>query len=96
MFKLSIHSQTVRDIVKVLSGNIVAQGLAFLGTVLVSRDLGPASYGEFALMIAVFTFFTQLADLVVFAEKSNFHKFVTREPEALAAPRTGNQRSRCC
>jgi O-antigen/teichoic acid export membrane protein len=79
MFKTKIQSQTVRDVVKVLTGNIVAQGLAFLATVLVSRDLGPARYGDFALIVAIFTFCTQLSD---FGTSTSYVRFLARHRDA--------------
>lgn len=89
MFKiLKFHTRSgiVADVLKVLTGNIVAQGFAFLATVLVSRDLGPASYGNFALIVAIFTCITQLSD---FGTSTSYVRFLARnkwaEAEALGS-----------
>lgn len=79
MFKFNIRSQTVRDVMQVLTGNVLAQGCAFLATVLVSRDLGPAQYGEFALIVAIFTFWTQMAD---FGTSTSYVRFLARHRDA--------------
>ena len=57
-----IKSRTIQDLLKVLSGNIVAQGLGFLTIVLISRDLGPSQYGIFSLLLAIFTVSVQISD----------------------------------
>ena len=57
-----IKSRTLEDILKVLSGNIVAQGIGFLTIIIISRDLGPEQYGIFALLIAIFTIAVQFSD----------------------------------
>jgi len=86
MFKLQIKSGIVADVIKVLTGNIVAQGFAFLATVLISRDLGPARYGDFALIVAIFTCITQLSD---FGTSTSYVRFLARnkqvEAEALGS-----------
>ena len=81
MLKIQIKSGIVADVLKVLTGNIVAQGFAFLVTVLISRDLGPARYGEFALIIAIFTCITQLSD---FGTSTSYVRFLARNKEAEA------------
>lgn len=81
MFKSALQSQTVRDVVKVLTGNVMAQGLAFLATVLVSRDLGPARYGDYALIVAVFTLCTQMSD---FGTATSYVRFLARNRAAAA------------
>jgi O-antigen/teichoic acid export membrane protein len=68
------NSPLLQDIIKVLGGNIVAQGFAFLSTVVISRDLGPAQYGEFALIVAIFTFMTQFSD---FGTSTSYVKFLS-------------------
>lgn len=81
MRNFSVKHGVVADIVKVLSGNIVAQGLAFLVTVLVSRDLGPNDYGDYALIVAIFTCITQLSD---FGTATSYVRFLSRNKGAEA------------
>lgn len=69
-----LHSQVLRDLLKVLSGNIAAQGLGFLITILISRDLGPEQYGVFSLLLAVFTVSVQIAD---FGISTSYVKYVS-------------------
>ncbi len=57
-----IKSRTIQDLLKVLSGNVAAQGLGFLTIVLISRDLGPSQYGIFSLLLAIFTISVQISD----------------------------------
>jgi len=81
MIKLLTRPGIVSDVIKVLTGNIVAQGCAFLANVVVSRDLGPASYGRFALIIAIFTCITQLSD---FGTSTSYVRFLARNKEVQA------------
>jgi O-antigen/teichoic acid export membrane protein len=57
-----IKSKTIQDLLKVLSGNIVAQGIGFLTIIFISRDLGPEQYGIFSLLLAIFTISVQVSD----------------------------------
>ncbi len=57
-----IKSKTLQDLLKVLSGNIVAQGIGFLTIIIISRDLGAEQYGIFSLLIAIFTISVQVSD----------------------------------
>ncbi len=57
-----IKSRTIQDLLKVLSGNVVAQGLGFLAIVLITRELGPSQYGIFSLLLAIFTISVQISD----------------------------------
>ena len=57
-----IKSKTLQDLLRVLSGNIVAQALGFLTLVIISRDLGVSEYGIFSLLLAIFTMSLQLSD----------------------------------
>lgn len=75
------QSGTARDLLRVLSGNVMAQGVAFLAVILVSRELGPASYGEFALLIAIFTFITQLSD---FGTSTSYVTYLSTHRDARA------------
>ncbi len=52
----------MRDLLKVLWGNVTAQGLGFVTIVLISRDLGPSQYGIFSLLLAIFTISVQISD----------------------------------
>lgn len=81
MLKFQNRQGVVADVLKVLTGNIVAQGFAFLATVLISRDLGPAAYGDFALIIAIFTCTTQLSD---FGTSTSYVRFLARHKAAQA------------
>ncbi|KAB0327132.1 flippase [Janthinobacterium sp. PLB04] len=74
MFLKYAGSKVAKDILKVLSGNVVAQGLSFLAIIIISRDLGPESYGDFALIIAIFTFLTQISD---FGTSTSYVKFLS-------------------
>ncbi|PPK59393.1 O-antigen/teichoic acid export membrane protein [Malaciobacter marinus] len=60
-----IKSKILQDLLKVLSGNIVAQGIGFLTIIIISRDLGPAQYGVFSLLLAIFTIAIQVSDFGV-------------------------------
>lgn len=72
--KKILESETLGDIFKVLSGNILAQGIAFLTLVLISRDLGPSDYGVFSLLVAIFTFSVHISD---FGVSIGYVKFVS-------------------
>ncbi|BBG66802.1 membrane protein [Hydrogenimonas sp.] len=74
MIGFRIKSRTLKDLLKVLSGNIVAQGLGFATTVLVSRDLGPSEYGIFSLILAIFTILVQISD---FGISTSYVKFTS-------------------
>jgi len=69
-----IKSKTLQDLLKVLSGNIVSQGIGFLSIVIISRDLGPEQYGVFSLFIAIFTISIQIAD---FGVSTSYIKYVS-------------------
>jgi O-antigen/teichoic acid export membrane protein len=69
-----IKSKTLRDLLKVLSGNIVAQGLGFLTIILISRDLGAEQYGVFSLLLAIFTISIQVSD---FGISTSYVKYVS-------------------
>ncbi len=62
MIVSKIKSKTLQDLLKVLSGNIVAQGIGFLTIIIMSRDLGPEQYGVFSLLLAIFTIAVQISD----------------------------------
>jgi O-antigen/teichoic acid export membrane protein len=57
-----VKSKTLQDLLKVLSGNVAAQGIGFLTIILISRDLGPEQYGVFSLLLAIFTISIQISD----------------------------------
>ncbi len=57
-----IKSKTIRDLINVLLGNAVSQGIGFTTLVIISRELGAHEYGIFSLLLAIFTFFIQLSD----------------------------------
>ncbi len=62
MILSKIKSKALQDLLKVLSGNIVAQGIGFLTIIIMSRDLGPEQYGVFSLLLAIFTIAVQISD----------------------------------
>ena len=74
MILSKIKSKTLRDLLKVLSGNIVAQGLGFLTIILISRDLGAEQYGVFSLLLAIFTISIQVSD---FGISTSYVKYVS-------------------
>lgn len=74
MILSKISSKTLQDLLKVLSGNIVAQGIGFLTTIFVSRDLGAEQYGVFSLLIAIFTIAVQISD---FGISTSYVKYVS-------------------
>lgn len=74
MILSKIKSKTLQDLLKVLSGNIVAQGIGFLAIIIISRDLGPEQYGIFSLLLAVFTVATQVSD---FGVSTSYVKYVS-------------------
>ncbi len=74
MFISKIKSKTLQDLLKVLSGNIVAQGIGFLAIIIISRDLGPEQYGIFSLLLAIFTVATQVSD---FGVSTSYVKYVS-------------------
>lgn len=57
-----IKSKTLQDLLKVFSGNIVAQGIGFLTIIIISRDLGVEQYGIYSLLLAIFTISIQVSD----------------------------------
>lgn len=74
MILSKIKSKTLQDLLKVLSGNIIAQGIGFLAIIIISRDLGPEQYGIFSLLLAVFTVATQVSD---FGVSTSYVKYVS-------------------
>lgn len=74
MFISKIKSKTLQDLLKVLSGNIVAQGVGFLTIIIISRDLGPEQYGIFSLLLAIFTVAVQISD---FGVSTSYVKYVS-------------------
>lgn len=74
MILSKIKSKTLQDLLKVLSGNVVAQGIGFLTIIIVSRDLGPEQYGIFSLLLAIFTVATQVSD---FGVSTSYVKYVS-------------------
>jgi O-antigen/teichoic acid export membrane protein len=52
----------MKDFIKVLSGNITAQGMGFLALLIVARNLGVASYGIFSVLLALFVVLGQIHD----------------------------------
>lgn len=69
-----IKSKTLQDLLKVLSGNLVAQGIGFLIIVIVSRDLGVEQYGIFSLLITIFTIAVQVSD---FGVSTSYVKYIS-------------------
>jgi len=65
MMVFKVKSKTLQDVLKVLYGNIVSQGLGFLTIILISRDLGAEQYGIFSLLLAIFTISVQVSDFGV-------------------------------
>ena len=74
MILSKIKSKTLQDLLKVLSGNIVSQGIGFLTTIFVSRDMGAEQYGIFSLLIAIFTIAVQISD---FGISTSYVKYVS-------------------
>ncbi|MEA3523607.1 MAG: flippase [Campylobacterota bacterium] len=74
MILSKIKSKTLQDLLKVLSGNIVAQGIGFLAIIIISRDLGPEQYGIFSLLVAIFTVSIQVSD---FGVSTSYVKYVS-------------------
>ncbi len=74
MILSKIKSKTLQDLLKVLSGNIVAQGIGFLTIIIISRDLGPEQYGVFSLLVAIFTIAIQVSD---FGVSTSYVKYVS-------------------
>ncbi len=72
---INIKSKILRDLFKVLSGNIIAQGIGFLTTIIISRDLGPQQYGIFSLLLAIFTIAVQISD---FGISTSYVKYVSK------------------
>ena len=64
----------MQDLLKVLSGNILAQGIGFLTIIIISRDLGPEQYGIFSLLIAIFMIAIQVSD---FGVSTSYVKYVS-------------------
>ena len=60
---MKIKSSVLSDLLKVLSGNIVAHGLGFIVIMIMSRGLGPEKYGVYAIFISIYDFLRQFADL---------------------------------
>jgi O-antigen/teichoic acid export membrane protein len=74
MILSKIKSKTLQDLLKVLSGNIIAQGIGFLAIIIISRDLGPKQYGVFSLLLAIFTVAVQISD---FGVSTSYVKYVS-------------------
>ncbi len=78
IFLSTINSKTFRDLLGVLSGNIVSQGLSFLAIVIISRELGPKNYGIFSFLLTFFTISVQIAD---FGISTSYIKYVSENKE---------------
>ena len=74
MILSKVKSKTLQDLLKVLSGNIIAQGIGFLTIIIISRDLGPEQYGIFSLLLAIFTVAVQVSD---FGVSTSYVKYVS-------------------
>jgi O-antigen/teichoic acid export membrane protein len=57
------RSKTVRGAGLVFAGNLAGQGLGFLATLVVIRNLGPTRFGLFSTAIAVMALASQFSDL---------------------------------
>lgn len=57
-----MKSKLLKDLLKVLSGNIMAQGLGFILVMLMTRGLGPEKYGVYVVFITIYDFLRQFAD----------------------------------
>ncbi|GAG58130.1 unnamed protein product, partial [marine sediment metagenome] len=55
-------SRIAKDSAIVLTGNTLSAGLAFITTILITRTLGPAEFGLFALALAVIGIASQFSD----------------------------------
>ena len=64
------------DLQKVFSGNIVAQVIGFISTVIITRNLGPEDYGVFSLLLALFTVAVQLSD---FGISTSYVKYASKD-----------------
>jgi len=65
-----IKSRTLQDLIKVLSGNVVARGLGFPTIVLISRDLGPSQCGIVSLFLAPLSIFIQMPNSRISTSKA--------------------------
>ena len=73
---MKIKSKTLQDLLKVLSGNIVAQGIGFLTLIFLSRDLGVEEYGVFSLLLAIFTISIQISN---FGISTSYVKYLSEK-----------------
>lgn len=72
---LSKNISFKRDFLKILTGNVITQAIAYFSTIIVSRELGPEKYGIFSLLVALFTIAIQLSE---FGISTPYVKFASR------------------
>lgn len=65
ILKLSnkLSSRTVKDSALVFAGNFAGQGLGFLSTLILIRELGPARFGVLSTVLTIMALATQFTDL---------------------------------
>jgi O-antigen/teichoic acid export membrane protein len=76
----------MKDFIKVLSGNIVAQGLGFIALLIVARNLSVETYGLFSVFLALFVVLGQLHDFglsISFVKKGSELKHHKQEYDTL-------------
>lgn len=57
-----IRNKTLADVLKVLSGNAVAQAMGFFALAIVAREIGPIKFGQLSVFIATLNITTQITD----------------------------------
>lgn len=61
-FFIQFKFKIVQDFLKVLSGNMLAQGIGFLTVILLSRSLGSEKFGIYTSLIALFELLNQFSN----------------------------------
>lgn len=76
--KLTLQKhKLISDILKILGGNVVAQGLVFFSVAIIANAVGPERYGVYTTAVSFFTILLQLSDLGI--STSYIRYFKSRE-----------------
>lgn len=69
-----LSSNILKNILKVFSGNLFSQGIAFIVMIIVARNLSVSDYGVYSLFISLFTFIILFID---FGASTSYVKFLS-------------------
>lgn len=77
-----LRGRTARNVLVVTGGNFLGQGIAFFGSLVLMRRLGPSAYGRLGVALAVFSVANQLSDIGINTGFIRYMALFTREDPA--------------